>query len=399
MFSRFFSFFRSNDNFRNDDKKILLVSLFLSRLANNNSRDARILDEFLQVNSSSIRKHINNLFLRRTYSEGNKDFLLLERNFRELIIQITYNRFQDEDYGYFRDQDFRGRKDIASMKELRGEMQEIADYTLRRFLGETEKSVVRRLDDVGKQLESIEERQSRLVSESVNKNEQLELSKAEIQSYLWLLTTGADIASIDIKRYIPVRIYISDPVPSANELNALMSALDEFSGLIGFEKTGEFPSEQGSWWKQIFYRTKDAVSQKSVHDGLIKVEQAIQTHYLDKPQAEANAHQAQAVCVLVNALKEIPEACIQVGSLLLVKITGNGKTMVIARTLTAKELKLLEENQPMLGCPDRILEWLNNKGDSSFNKRNSSSLNGSENKDEGEHFLGSDKSENPIGNE
>ena len=99
------------------------------------------------------------------------------------------------------------------------------------------------------------------------------------------------------------------------------------------------------------------------------------------------------------SLKEIPEACIQVGSLLLVKITGNGKTMVIARTLTAKELKLLEENQPMLGCPDRILEWLNNKGDSSFNKRNSSSLNGSENKDEGEHFLGSDKSENPIGNE
>ena len=78
MFSRFFSFFRSNDNFRNDDKKILLVSLFLSRLANNNSRDARILDEFLQVNSSSIRKHINNLFLRRTYSEGNKDFLFDE---------------------------------------------------------------------------------------------------------------------------------------------------------------------------------------------------------------------------------------------------------------------------------------------------------------------------------
>jgi hypothetical protein len=37
--------------------------------------------------------------------------------------------------------------------------------------------------------------------------------------------------------------------------------------------------------------------------------------------------------------------------------------MVLARTLTAQELKLLEENQPMLRCPDRILEWLNhNKG-------------------------------------
>jgi hypothetical protein len=47
----------------------------------------------------------------------------------------------------------------------------------------------------------------------------------------------------------------------------------------------------------------------------------------------------------------------------MVKTTGaDGKSMVLARTLTAEELKLLEENQPMLRCPDRILEWLNHKG-------------------------------------
>jgi hypothetical protein len=174
------------------------------------------------------------------------------------------------------------------------------------------------------------------------------------------LSTGADISRIELKRYIPVRVYISDPVPSPEELRNLTNALDELSEFAGFEKTGEFPSEQGSWWKQLFYRTKDTVSQEGVQRRITKVEQAIQTNYLDKPQAEANAHQAEAVSALVNALKEIPEACIQVGSLLMVKTTGiDGRPMVVARTLTAQELKLLEENQPMLRCPDRILEWLN----------------------------------------
>jgi hypothetical protein len=285
---------------------------------------------------------------------GDKELDIL---FEELIQRGDFEELMLSD-------DFRDRKDRSSRSGVREEAQEIAEYTVQRFRRDLESSVFSRLDDVGNQLASIEQTQASLVSENTNRNEQLELSKAEVQSYLWLLTTGADISRINIKRYIPVRIYVSDPVPSAEELHHLMIALDELSGLVGFEKTGEFPSEQGSWWKQIFYRTKDAVSQEGVQKRMTKVEQAIQTNYLDKPQAEANAHQAEAVSSLVNALKEVPDACIQVGSLLMVKTTGtDGKPMVLARTLTAQELKLLEENQPMLRCPDRILEWLNHNKD------------------------------------
>jgi hypothetical protein len=67
----------------------------------------------------------------------------------------------------------------------------------------------------------------------------------------------------------------------------------------------------------------------------------------------------QAVSSLVDALKEVPQACLQAGSLLMVKTTGDdGRSVVSARTLTALELRLLEANQPMLRYPDRILEWL-----------------------------------------
>jgi hypothetical protein len=71
-------------------------------------------------------------------------------------------------------------------------------------------------------------------------------------------------------------------------------------------------------------------------------------------------NQVEVVSSLVDALKEVPQACLQIGSLLMVKTTGDdGRSMVSARTLTALELRLLEANQPMLRYPDRILEWLN----------------------------------------
>jgi hypothetical protein len=63
----------------------------------------------------------------------------------------------------------------------------------------------------------------------------------------------------------------------------------------------------------------------------------------------------------VTRTPRCPDACIQVGLLLMVKTTGDyGRSMVSARTLTALELRLLESNQSMLRYPDRILEWLNN---------------------------------------
>jgi predicted HTH transcriptional regulator len=80
----------------------------------------------------------------------------------------------------------------------------------------------------------------------------------------------------------------------------------------------------------------------------------------DGSEGAVMVNQVEAVSSLVDALKEVPHACLQVGSLLMVKTTGDdGRSMVSARTLTALELRLLESNQSMLRYPDRILEWLN----------------------------------------
>jgi predicted HTH transcriptional regulator len=62
---------------------------------------------------------------------------------------------------------------------------------------------------------------------------------------------------------------------------------------------------------------------------------------------------------MADIFKKSPQACIQIGSLLMVKNTSDdGKSTLSVRTLTDLELKLLDKNQSMLQHPDKILEWL-----------------------------------------
>jgi hypothetical protein len=290
-----------------DNGDFLVLLFFLSTLTNND--DPEYADRLYRI----IRRRLPRL------RSGDKELDLL---FQELI-----------EFRAFSGSSYRRRTEEA---------RETAQSVVEGFRKGFEDSIFGRFQAIEGQVRAIEQTQERLISDSEGRNEQFEISKAEIQSYFWILSTGADLANIQLKRYVPARVYISDPVPSTGELYNLIEALDDLTSFVGFEKAGEFPSESGSWWKQIFYRTKDAVSQQDVQKRLAKAEQAVQTIYLDKPQAEANAQQAEAFSKIVGVLKEVPDACIQVGSLLLVKTTdASGKSMVMARTLTVQELPLL----------------------------------------------------------
>lgn len=137
-----------------------------------------------------------------------------------------------------------------------------------------------------------------------------------------------------------------------------MTAVERLFDPLGFERSYELPDESGSWWKKLLLRTKGFFASADVQKRLRTAEGALEAHYLDKPQAEANHLQAGAAAPLITALGTTPNACIQVGTLLLVKATKDGQSAVITRTLTKEELRRLEENQAMLKRPDQVLEWL-----------------------------------------
>ena len=105
-------------------------------------------------------------------------------------------------------------------------------------------------------------------------------------------------------------------------------------------------------------RTKEVASQPEVADRLAKIERALDIKGLGTPQAEIDNKQAGAIAALTTALANTPSAAIQVGSILYLKLTINGDAVVQARTLTQRELIVLESNQNLLNSPATIMTEL-----------------------------------------
>jgi hypothetical protein len=238
------------------------------------------------------------------------------------------------------------------------ESREIATSVLEGFRQSFEESTNKRIGELETTIAQVAEKSQQIELELGSQREALDGHRRDAQDYFWLMASGADIRAVAVTRYVPVRAYISDPVPQQATLNRIVSSLERLLDDAGFEKTDDFPEESGSWWKRLVLRTKDPATQKEVTDKLKKVERAAEIAYLDKPQAEANQCQAQAAASLIGALKETENACIQAGSLLVVKATNNGNASIVVRTLTPIELKHLEENQAVLRRPEEILDWL-----------------------------------------
>lgn len=251
---------------------------------------------------------------------------------------------------------YRGRR-FGSLPQR--EMREIALSVLDGFQASIQGTLSTRLEESSRSVEEISNRQDSLESELQEQSRKALATAGEFHRFLWCNTVGIDFESAELIRYVPARIYIGDDKFPEEQLDLLVGRLVKFFTLSGLEQAEEFPAESGSWWKKFILKSKEALTHGEVTDRLEKAESALQAQYLDRPQAEANRNQAEAAASVIGSLKEVPHACVQVGSLLIVKNTAeDGRSAVIARTLTRNELKSLEENQSMLGKPSDILRWL-----------------------------------------
>lgn len=258
---------------------------------------------------------------------------------------------------------FREERDLEGI--TRGLMREFTNH-IERNIERSNDTLSKQLSDSTKQsqkaisqIDSIKANQEQLISNIKVHEEQISSSKGELHEFIWLSSVGADFKNTKIKRYVPARIYISDPVPDKAVLDDLTKKLGSFVNLLGLEITDDFPEEKGSWWKRFFFKTREILTQDEVLQRVESAENALKLKHLDKPQAEANKMQAEAASQLIASLKDTPAACVQVGSLLLIKApNNNGNSAIFTRTLTTNELKELEENQSILGKPEQVLEWL-----------------------------------------
>lgn len=160
-----------------------------------------------------------------------------------------------------------------------------------------------------------------------------------------------------VRGLVIVKVYLSDH-PGEENLQKIVGSLTGFVEEMGFSFYQEFPEKTGSWFKQWFVISKEVVSSAEFQKQIDRVQRAIELKYLDKVQSEANKNNSDATAKLIASLDGIDNAAIQVGSLLLVKVTNNGKNSISTKQLSNREMILLEKNQSLIRQPEKLIAEL-----------------------------------------
>jgi len=177
--------------------------------------------------------------------------------------------------------------------------------------------------------------------------------RVETHSLLAIQALGLPTERVQSTRFVPVRAYIDQTPEGA--INAISAAIADVLSAYGFTVADEFPEIKGSWFKKWFAKSKEVLSQPEVIERLQKIERAIELKAIDKPQADVDEKQASAIAKLIKCLDKVPNAAIQAGSVLVVKLTTPKGPVIQARTLSQEEMVELENNQLLLQDPAEVL--------------------------------------------
>jgi len=147
---------------------------------------------------------------------------------------------------------------------------------------------------------------------------------------------------------LPVSIYLASDVNAGEVELALVELLDD----IGADITETMPPIVGSWLGLRLSRFRRWLSSDQADEVIARLERTIQVRLLEQPQAEVDSKQAEAVARLITALEKQESACIQVGSLFVIKVDGT----VVARNLSVLEMSFLNRNPSVLKTPRQVLD-------------------------------------------
>jgi hypothetical protein len=170
----------------------------------------------------------------------------------------------------------------------------------------------------------------------------------------------------EIKRQVdpalPVSIYLEDGQEAT--VRSVLSALKELADELGFELIPESPPEYGSFLQRLRARASDPNTQQEVYERLIKLERAAEVRLLAVPESQANMQNAQGLAAIIESLKGERAAVIQLGPLIVVKAPRpDCESAILCRTLTPKELRMLEADPGLLTDPIALTARLTAPGE------------------------------------
>ncbi|MFD0742045.1 hypothetical protein ACFQ1L_09300 [Phytohabitans flavus] len=138
----------------------------------------------------------------------------------------------------------------------------------------------------------------------------------------------------------------------------VLAALDELADLLGYEGPIDEQTFRGSIWRRALATLRGRPSSSEVRDRLARVERALVLSSLEMKIADVDSKTASAVEQLIVSLTNVPEACLRVGSLLVIKYQDVSGPIIVARSLSVMEVRALERYPEIQTDPKRALQSL-----------------------------------------
>lgn len=153
-----------------------------------------------------------------------------------------------------------------------------------------------------------------------------------------------------------VDVYLA--TDNQQEIEQVFSAVEELVDLLGYGHSAIVGEFRGSIFRKMKAVSRETLTSRELRDRLIKVERAIELNYLDAKQADVDGKEAEAVSKLVGALENVPEACVRLGSILLIKYHAGTGPIIVTRNLSQIELRAMERFPEIQTKPSNVLTGL-----------------------------------------
>lgn len=161
----------------------------------------------------------------------------------------------------------------------------------------------------------------------------------------------------DVRSALELDIYLD--TEDADLAERVFVVADALAELLGFEHPTETERLSGSIFRRAKARAQRALTSDELRERLVKVERAIEIAQLDMRQAEVDDREAKAASQLIAALENVPNACLRLGSILLIKYQeDSGATVLVTRNLSQAELVILEKFPEIQTNPRTALSGL-----------------------------------------
>lgn len=138
----------------------------------------------------------------------------------------------------------------------------------------------------------------------------------------------------------------------------VFGAADSLVRVIGYD--GPFDEEivYGSIFRRAKAVAMEAATSEELRERLIQLERLIELNVLESKQAAVNVREAQAARMLIDSIADVPQACLRLGSVLVVKYQDGGGPVLLTRNLSQLEMHALERFPEIQKNPRQVLDAL-----------------------------------------